>query len=285
MNQELSAENSERCPNDATITFEYFIVIDFECTCGDNINPSQMEIIEFPAILIDAKQKSVIDHFHSYVRPVINPQLTEFCTHLTGITQGMVSNAPVFPDVLKSFRQWVQANQVGREMTNFAFVTDGSTDFGSFLQRQFRNNQMGKIDKEFCSYINIRSTFWNRYVRQREQLWGLSHWGRRKTIKIETMLEHLGMEFQGKRHSGIDDSLNIAYIVIRMLENNTEFQINERLVHRESLPKSKHKKRCYMPQTEEELEPLPYGVIKQILTSACALPGMLPTGMNCLGPI
>lgn len=84
---------------------------------------------------------------------------------------------------------------------------------------------MGKIDKEFCSYINIRSTFWNRYVRQREQLWGLSHWGRRKTIKIETMLEHLGMEFQGKRHSGIDDSLNIAYIVIRMLENNTEFQV------------------------------------------------------------
>ncbi|KAI1727545.1 exonuclease domain-containing protein [Ditylenchus destructor] len=264
MTQELPAQNSERRPNDAKLHYEYFIVIDFECTCGDNVNSSQMEIIEFPAILIDAKQKSVIDRFHSYVRPVINPQLTEFCTHLTGITQDKVNNAPVFPDVLKSFRQWMQVNRVGREMTNFAFITDGSTDFGSFLQRQFRNDQMGKIDQEFCSYINIRGTFWNRYVRQREQLWGLTHWGRRKTITIETMLQHLGMEFQGKRHSGIDDSLNIAYIVIQMLHDKTEFQVNEKLVHRVSLPKSKHKKRNYTPQTEEELEPLPYGVVKKL---------------------
>jgi hypothetical protein len=28
-----------------------------------------------------------VDEFHSYCRPKINPQLSEFCTQLTGITQ------------------------------------------------------------------------------------------------------------------------------------------------------------------------------------------------------
>ena len=28
-----------------------------------------------------------VDEFHSYVKPVLNPKLSEFCTQLTGITQ------------------------------------------------------------------------------------------------------------------------------------------------------------------------------------------------------
>ena len=28
-----------------------------------------------------------VDEFHEYVRPIINPKLTKFCSDLTGITQ------------------------------------------------------------------------------------------------------------------------------------------------------------------------------------------------------
>ena len=37
-----------------------------------------------------------VGQFHSYVRPVGQPVLTEFCTQLTGITQPMVGTTPYF---------------------------------------------------------------------------------------------------------------------------------------------------------------------------------------------
>lgn len=49
----------------------------------------EMEIIEFPAILLDAtggimhSSLAQIDRFHTYVRPTIHPKLTAFCTELT----------------------------------------------------------------------------------------------------------------------------------------------------------------------------------------------------------
>lgn len=47
----------------------------------------RFEIIEFPAVLVDTKTRTIIDHFQAYVKPTFNSQLSEFCTELTGITQ------------------------------------------------------------------------------------------------------------------------------------------------------------------------------------------------------
>jgi ERI1 exoribonuclease 3 len=67
----------------------YLLVLDFEATCGEEggFPQDQMEIIEFPTIVYDLQVKKEVGRFHEYVRPVIRPQLTEFCTGLTGITQ------------------------------------------------------------------------------------------------------------------------------------------------------------------------------------------------------
>ena len=71
----------------------YLLVLDFEATCGEGGFPQdQAEIIEFPTIVYDLREKKEVERFHEYVRPVIRPQLTEFCTQLTGITQ--VSSVP-----------------------------------------------------------------------------------------------------------------------------------------------------------------------------------------------
>lgn len=52
-----------------------------------------MEIIEFPIIVIDVHKREIIDTFSSFVKPTINPHLSEFCTKLTGITQEKVDRA------------------------------------------------------------------------------------------------------------------------------------------------------------------------------------------------
>ena len=79
---------------------DMFVVIDFEATCEEK-NPADYphEIIEFPAVLVSTTDRKVVDVFHSFVRPVINPKLSEFCHILTSIEQDTVDAADPFPVV------------------------------------------------------------------------------------------------------------------------------------------------------------------------------------------
>lgn len=47
--------------------------------------------------------------------------------------------------------------------------------------------------------------------------------------KLQTNLEILQLPHMGRLHSGIDDSRNIAAIVVRMLDDGCVFRVNERL--------------------------------------------------------
>lgn len=51
----------------------------------------------------------------------------------------------------------------------------------------------------------------------------------RSQTKLSSMLEKLGMDYDGRPHSGLDDSKNIARIAIRMLQDGCELRVNERL--------------------------------------------------------
>lgn len=44
------------------------------------------------------------------------------------------------------------------------------------------------------------------------------------------MLSNLGLEHEGRLHSGIDDARNLARIVIRLAQDGAKLQPNERLV-------------------------------------------------------
>lgn len=51
----------------------------------------------------------------------------------------------------------------------------------------------------------------------------------RGQTKLTIMLEKLGMDYDGRPHSGLDDSKNIARIVVRMLQDGCELRINEKM--------------------------------------------------------
>ena len=89
-------------------------ILDFEATCEEKNPPGYPhEIIEFPAVLVSAKEKRSIDVFHSFVRPTINPILSEFCRNLTGISQETVDNAETFGVVHKRFLEWMTSHELG----------------------------------------------------------------------------------------------------------------------------------------------------------------------------
>lgn len=39
--------------------------------------------------MLDLKANKIVGEFHTYVRPEVDPEVTAFCTELTGITNDM----------------------------------------------------------------------------------------------------------------------------------------------------------------------------------------------------
>ena len=201
---------------------DYFLVIDFEATCEEK-NPAGYphEIIEFPAVLISTEPPEIVDIFHSFVRPVINPKLSEFCKALTGIEQETVDSADTFPLVLEDFREWMESKHGLGQQKTYLLITDGPFDMGRFMYLQC---QQSKI--EFPDYLsfwaNLRKVFVNFYKasfyeRPNNRYKYRQNESNRQLPGLHTMLTKLGMEFEGKPHCGLDDAKNIAGIVIRLL--------------------------------------------------------------------
>ncbi|KAJ3380171.1 3'-5' exoribonuclease 1 [Entophlyctis sp. JEL0112] len=181
--------------------FEYYCVFDVEATCCENNASWTHEIIEFPVVLVHAKTRSIVAEFRSFVRPTLNPTLTPFCTSLTGITQEQVSAAPTFGEVLRAFERFLSKH--GVVPARMAFCTDGPWDVDKFVAGQCALVSM-RMPRYFRPYVNVRRLY--------ARFYGLRH-----RVGIAEMVGRLGLEFEGRAHSGIDDARNIARIVLRMM--------------------------------------------------------------------
>jgi 3'-5' exoribonuclease 1 len=103
--------------------FDYFLFFDVEATCiKDGGFNYANEIIEFPIVLVDGTTFDIVDEFRSYVKPGINPILSEFCIELTGITQATVDQSPDFVQVLNEFQVFMAKYDLFRSKTA-TFVT------------------------------------------------------------------------------------------------------------------------------------------------------------------
>ncbi|XP_053334645.1 3'-5' exoribonuclease 1 [Clarias gariepinus] len=196
--------------------YDYICVVDFEATCEEN-NPYQFlhEIIEFPVVLIDTHTLEIVDTFQEYVKPQLNPQLSDFCVELTGITQKMVDEADTFPHVLRRVVAWLQGKELGTKY-KYTLLTDGSWDMSKFLHTQCRLSRL-RYPQFARSWINIRKSYGNYYKVTRTQ------------TRLNCMLENLGMQYEGRLHCGLDDSRNIARVAIHMLKDGCRLRVNERL--------------------------------------------------------
>ncbi|XP_047431175.1 3'-5' exoribonuclease 1 [Mugil cephalus] len=196
--------------------YDYICVVDFEATCEEDNPPDfHHEIIEFPMVLINTHTLEIVDSFQEYVKPELNPQLSDFCVKLTGITQKMVDEADPFPDVLRRVVAWLQERELGTKY-KYTILTDGAWDMSKFLNIQCRISRI-RYPQFAKKWINIRKSYGNFYKVPRNQ------------TKLSTMLENLGLKYEGRPHSGLDDSRNIAKIALRMLQDGCQLRVNERM--------------------------------------------------------
>nr|XP_034996423.1 3'-5' exoribonuclease 1 isoform X1 [Zootoca vivipara] len=151
-NQTMNADNY----------YDYICVIDFEATCEEGNPPeSTHEIIEFPIVLLNTRTLEIEDTFQQYVKPEINPHLSEFCINLTGISQDLVDKADEFPKVLQHAVDWMKQKELGSKYS-YSILTDGSWDMSKFLNIQCRISRL-KYPSFAKKWINIRKSYGNFY--------------------------------------------------------------------------------------------------------------------------
>ncbi|XP_003383307.1 PREDICTED: 3'-5' exoribonuclease 1-like [Amphimedon queenslandica] len=190
---------------------KFLLVLDFEATC-ESVNSSDYihEIIEFPVQLLDISTLKIVDTFHSYCRPCLNEKLSSFCTKLTGIEQSIVDKAPTFAEVFDDFTEWMEERELGTKH-NFSLVTDCPWDIRECL---FPQCALSKVSfPHYASkWIDARKLFSSFY-----QI---------SSGNLANMLTQLGMSFEGREHSGLDDSKNIARIVSQLISDGCTLQYN-----------------------------------------------------------
>lgn len=141
--------------------YHYFLVLDFEATCDKpQIHPQ--EIIEFPILKLNGRTMEIESTFHTYVQPVVHPQLTPFCTELTGIIQEMLPGQCEYLglQVADYFKQWINL----KKAYSFAIGTwpkNGLLDMNKGMSLQHIGRPHSGIDD--CRNIaNIMKTLAHR---------------------------------------------------------------------------------------------------------------------------
>jgi 3'-5' exoribonuclease 1 len=168
-----------------------YVVIDLEATCwakGTRID--QMEIIEIGAVLLDGEQKLKISReFDRFVRPTLQPVLSEFCKRLTTINQQDVDTASPFPVVFEDFLDWIGGER--HEMCSW-----GNYDLHQF-QIEGKRHKL-ELPAAFKHGINLKGEF---AALQKSRPCGYMQ-----------AMQTLHIPAEGVHHRGIDDARNIAKI-------------------------------------------------------------------------
>ena len=191
--------------HDLLAPYRYLYCVDLEATC-DEVDesesppppagvPDQMETIEIGLVVTDLESLEIVDEFQRFVRPQINPTLTDFCNKLTSIQQADVDGALTY-------------QEVGEELRTFAvrYPDAAWTSWGDYDARQLaRDAVLAGCPSllEGVPHFNARK-------------WHAGLYDDRLTSLKQTV-ESLGLVWQGTYHRGIDDGKNVASIVREML--------------------------------------------------------------------
>ena len=168
------------------------VLFDLEATCWTTLPLKQMETIEIGAVKVN-EEGELIDEFNLIIKPLLFPELSNFCKTLTGITQEQVDNGVIFPAAISDFKDWCEGSLIW--------------SWGDFDRKQLR--QDGMLWGVDVTFVDERHK--NLSVAFRQRNGG-------KKCGIVKALRKKGMEFEGTLHSGLDDARNIARIFIDDME-------------------------------------------------------------------
>lgn len=165
------------------------LIVDLEATCWERSThrAEDMETIEIGALIVDPRApQTPAREFERLVRPTLRPQLSAFCTQLTGIRQDEVDAAAGFGEVFARFLEWVG----DPERVLFA-------SWGRYDRRQLQTD---------CARQGIEYPFGEQHLNLKH--WCAARLGARPG-GLAQAVARCGFTFAGRHHRGLDDARNI----------------------------------------------------------------------------
>ena len=185
--------------------YRYLYCVDLEATCDEvseseppkslAVVPDQMETIEIGLVVIDLETLDIVDEFKRFVRPQINPILTDFCKKLTSIQQADVDSAGTYAEV-------------GQELGAFIarYPNAAWASWGDYDARQLEQ------DAGFAACPSLLEAV--PHFSARKWHAGFYH---NPPKSLKQTVKAMGLVWHGTYHRGIDDARNVASIVKEML--------------------------------------------------------------------
>lgn len=188
------------------------IIFDLEATSNqetDQVRPEKQTnnyIIEIGAVILDTDLK-IRGSFSSLVRP--EERITPFIENMTHITNDMVKNSNLWPDVANDFYSWVEKNVKNPKQARLS-------SWGSCFDISLLRNTYDKYNKHYpwsgtCPDAKTIATMWM----------ALSGRGTSK-LSVGYVAEQMGIKPEGQYHRALTDALVTAKIVKRAMEDLSE---------------------------------------------------------------
>ena len=150
------------------------------------------EVIEIGAVKVN-DYNEVVSIFSKFIKPTVNPILSDFCKRLTSISQEDVDKTRTFPFIIQDFMDWIGIEE------DFVLISWGKYD----KQQLIQDCELHKLDTEWLEYhFNLKPAY--RALKDLKDEPGL-----KKAVKLE------GFEFTGIHHRAISDAENTAKIFIK----------------------------------------------------------------------
>lgn len=196
---------------------DYVCILDFEALCWED-KRFPNEIIEFPSVLLKWEENQLHDiskkkkytirevaRIQLFVKPAVNPFVSDFCTELTGITQKQVDDGIDLKSAIETHLNWIKNIAPTDKVT---IATHGDWDLKIMLPMDLKNISY-EPDEIYTRYVNIKDIF---HILE----------PKKKGMGMIKMLGHLGLKPNGRHHSGIDDCHNIGRIFSQLVDKGLD---------------------------------------------------------------
>lgn len=171
-------------------------VVDLELTCDSSGLLPETEIIQIGATITrNSPESPILAEFSQFVRPLINPTLTKFCSELTGICQADLDSAQVWSEVNQELMEWLRRYEVE------AWCSWGGYDLEQMM-KQCRNWPF----PEGCLHFDAKKALsFSQRMKGRV--------GQKLAMKI------CGVPMQGRQHDSLDDARNLSALLPFVFEH------------------------------------------------------------------
>ncbi|KAL6753547.1 hypothetical protein V8C86DRAFT_454808 [Haematococcus lacustris] len=202
---------SSRCsPAGPAGADSFLLVLDLEASCRRGGCMAPMEVIELAAVVVDCCSLTQVGEFQSFVRPTAHPLLDPFCTQLTNIQQHQVDRAPGLEQVLCRLTQWLTEPPPA----GLGLLGPGGVGTAALLPVTWSAWDLQICLEMECRWRNILTPA---YLRRWCDLRKVFASKLKPAGNLKASVEAVGLTWQGRAHSGLDDARNTANLALYLM--------------------------------------------------------------------